>query len=107
MLIMLPSTLSFPKLPNCNYKQWWLDMEARLCILSALCIVEGIEIRPSFVKPLNAGECYDLCNFNTRMDLAARETWSCIEVEQQSHLETIRDDPIAMWAKLKAVHMQK
>ena len=28
-------------------------------------------------------------------------------MEQQSHLEAIRDDPIAMWAKLEAVHMQK
>ena len=41
------------------------------------------------------------------MDLAAREIWSYIEVEQQSHLEATRDDPITMWAKLEAVHMQK
>ena len=82
-------------------------MEAMLRILSALCIVKGIEIRPSFVEPLNAGECCNLCNFDIRMDLTAKKIWSCIEVEQQSHLKAIRDDPITMWAKLEAAHMQK
>ena len=82
-------------------------MKARFCILSALCIVKGIEIRSSFVEPLNAGECCDLCNFDTRMDLAAKEIWSFIEVEQQSHLKAIRDDPITMWTKLETVRMQK
>ena len=41
------------------------------------------------------------------MDLAAGEIWSCMEREQQTHLEAIRDDPVAMWAKLESVHMQK
>ena len=71
-------------------------MEARLRILGALHIVKGTETRPSFVEPLNAGERRDLCDFDTRMDLAAGEIWSCVEVEQQSHLEAIRDDPIAV-----------
>ena len=104
---MSPSAPSFPKLSNRNYKQWRLDMEARLRILGALRIVKGTETRASFVEPLDAGECRDLRDLDTRMDLAAGEIWSCVEVEQQSHLEAIRDDPIAMWAKLEAVHMQK
>ena len=68
-------------------------MEARLRILGALRIVKGTETRPSFVEPLDAGEHRDLRDFDTRMDLAAGEIWSCVEVEQQSHLEAIRHDP--------------
>ena len=30
-----------------------------------------------------------------------------VEREQQTHLEAIRDNPSAMWAKLETVHMQK
>ena len=104
---MSPSAPTFDKLSNRNYKQWQLNMEARLRILGALRIVKGTETRPSFVEPLDAGAHRNLHNFDTRMDLAAGEIWSCVEVEQQSHLEAIRDDPIAMWAKLEAVHMQK
>ena len=78
---MSPSAPSFPKLSNRNYKQWRLDMEARLRILGALHIVKGTETRPSFVEPLDAGERRDLCDFDTRMDLAAGEIWSCVEVE--------------------------
>ena len=39
--------------------------------------------------------------------MAAGKIWSCVEREQQTHLEAIRDDPLAMWAKLESVHMQK
>ena len=56
-------------------------MEARLRILGALRIVKGTETRPSFVEPLDAGERCDLRDFDTRMDLAAGEIWSCVEVK--------------------------
>ena len=82
-------------------------MEARLRILGALHIIKGQESRPTFVAPLDAGERRDLRDFDSRVDLAAGEIWSCVEREQQTHLEAIRDDPVAMWAKLEAVHMQK
>ena len=82
-------------------------MEARLRTLGALCIVQGTESRPAFVSPLDAGERRDLRDFDNRVDLAAGEIWTCVEREQQTHLEAIRDDPGAMWRKLEAVHMQK
>ena len=82
-------------------------MEARLRTLGALRIVQGTESRPAFVSPLDAGERRDLRDFDNRVDLAAGEIWTCVEREQQTHLEAIRDDPGAMWRKLEAVHMQK
>ena len=82
-------------------------MEARLRTLACLRIVQGLESRPSFSEPLDAGERHDLHDFDNRRDLAAGEIWSCVEREQQTHLEAIRDDPEAMWVKLESVHMQK
>ena len=82
-------------------------MEARLRTLACLRIVQGLESRPSFSEPLDAGERRDLRDFDNRRDLAAGEIWSCVEREQQTHLEAIRDDPEAMWRKLESVHMQK
>ena len=82
-------------------------MEARLRTLACLRIVQGQESRPSFSEPLDAGERRDLRDFDNRRDLAAGEIWSCVEREQQTHLEAIRDDPEAMWEKLESVHMQK
>ena len=82
-------------------------MEARLRTLGCLRIVQGTETRPSFVPPLDAGERRDLRDFDNRVDLAAGEIWGCVEREQHTHLEAIRDDPAAMWVKLEAVHMQK
>ena len=82
-------------------------MEARLQILGALHIIKGTETRPTFVPPLDAGEHRELRDFDSRMDLAAGEIWSCVQREQQTHLEAIRDNPVAMWAKLESVHMQK
>ncbi|EPS99842.1 hypothetical protein FOMPIDRAFT_1024009 [Fomitopsis schrenkii] len=104
---MAPGPAAFPKLSNCNYQQWRLDMEARLRTVAALRIVKGQESRPSFTEPLDAGERRDLCDFDNRRDLAAGEIWGCVEREQQTHLEAIRDDPEAMWVKLESVHMQK
>ncbi|TBU66233.1 hypothetical protein BD310DRAFT_802853, partial [Dichomitus squalens] len=97
---MAPAAAAFPKLSNRNYQQWRLDMEARLRILGALRIVKGTETRPSYTPPLDAGERRDLRDFDNRVDMAAGEIWSCVEREQQTHLEAIRDDPQAMWAKL-------
>ena len=82
-------------------------MEARLRTLACLRIVQGQESRPAVTEPLDAGERRDLRDFDSRVDLAAGEIWSCVEREQQTHLEAIRDDPVAMWAKLEAVCMQK
>ena len=79
---MAPSPATFPKLTNRNYQQWRLDMEARLRTL-------------------------ELRDYNARVDSAAGEIWNCVEREQQTHLEAIRDDPEAMWRKLESVHMQK
>ena len=69
--------------------------------------MQGQESRPSFTEPLDAGERRDLRNFDNRRDLAAGEIWGCVDREQQTHLEAIRGDPEAMWAKLESVHMQK
>lgn len=82
-------------------------MEARLRTLACLHIVQGQESRPSFSEPLDPGERRDLRDFDNRRDLAAGEIWSCVEREQQTHLEAIRNDPEAMWEKLESVHMQK
>ncbi|RDX44055.1 hypothetical protein OH76DRAFT_1323122, partial [Lentinus brumalis] len=97
---MAPSAATFPKLTNRNYQQWKLDMEARLRTFGALRIVKGEETRPQFVPPLDAGERRELRDFDGRVDLAAGEIWNCVEREQQTHLESIRDDPGAMWRKL-------
>ncbi|EPS96432.1 hypothetical protein FOMPIDRAFT_1025368 [Fomitopsis schrenkii] len=92
---MAPGPAAFPKLSIRNYQQWRLDMEARLRTVAALHI------------PLDAGERRDLRDFDNRRDLAAGEIWGCMEREQQTHLEAIRDNPEAMWVKLESVHMQK
>ncbi|CDO76911.1 hypothetical protein BN946_scf184594.g18, partial [Trametes cinnabarina] len=104
---MAPSPASFPKLSNRNYQQWRLDMEARLRTLGAMRIVQGTESRPQFTEPLDSGERRELRDYDSRVDAAAGEIWNCVEREQQTHLEAIRDDPGAMWRKLESVHMQK
>ena len=104
---MAPSPATFPKLTNRNYQQWRLDMEARLRTLGAMRIVQGTESRPSFTPPLDSGERRELRDYDARVDSAAGEIWNCVEREQQTHLEAIRDDPEAMWRKLESVHMQK
>ena len=104
---MAPSPATFPKLTNRNYQQWRLDMEARLRTLGALRSVQGTESRPAFVSPLDAGERRNLRDFDNRVDLAAGEIWTCVEREQQTHLEAIQDNPEAMWVKLESVNMQK
>ncbi|KZT64659.1 hypothetical protein DAEQUDRAFT_805244, partial [Daedalea quercina L-15889] len=104
---MAPAPATFAKLTNRNYQQWRLNMEARLRTLAALRIVNRTESRPSFTEPLDGAKCRDLRDFDNRHDLAAGEIWSCVEREQQTHLEAIRDDPVTMWGKLEAVHMQK
>ncbi|KAL7278649.1 hypothetical protein ACG7TL_007650 [Trametes sanguinea] len=104
---MAPSPASFPKLSNRNYQQWRLDMEARLRTLGAMRIVQGTESRPHFTEPLDSGERRELRDYDSRVDAAAGEIWNCVEREQQTHLEAIRDDPGAMWTKLESVHMQK
>ncbi|EPT04891.1 hypothetical protein FOMPIDRAFT_1021673 [Fomitopsis schrenkii] len=104
---MAPAPATFPKLSNRNYQQWRLDMEARLRTVAALRIVKGQELRLSFTEPLDIGEHRDLHDFDNRRDLAAGEIWGCVEREQQTHLEAIRDDPEAMWVKLESVHMRK
>ncbi|CDO77982.1 hypothetical protein BN946_scf184811.g3 [Trametes cinnabarina] len=55
----------------------------------------------------DSGERRELHDYDSRVDAAAGEIWNCIEREQQTHLEAIRDDPGAMWRKLESVHMQK
>ncbi|KAI0349853.1 hypothetical protein OH77DRAFT_1431597, partial [Trametes cingulata] len=87
--------------------QWQLDMEARLRTLDAMRIVQGTESKPQFTDPLDSGERRELRDYNSRVDAAAGEIWNCVEREQQTHLEAIRDDPGAMWRKLESVHMQK
>ena len=82
-------------------------MEARLRTLGAMRIVQGTESRPNFTPPLDSGERRELRDYDTRVDSAAGEIWNCVEREQQTHLEAIRDDPEAMWRKLESVHMQK
>ncbi|KAL7281334.1 hypothetical protein ACG7TL_004643 [Trametes sanguinea] len=104
---MAPSPASFPKLSNRNYQQWWLDMEARLRTLGVMRIVQGTESRPQFTEPLDSGERRELRDYESRVDAAAGEIWNCVEREQQTHLEAIRDNPGAMWRKLESVHMQK
>ncbi|KAI0349632.1 hypothetical protein OH77DRAFT_1440329 [Trametes cingulata] len=104
---MASSPASFPKLFNCNCQQWRLDMEARLRTLGAMRIVQGTESRPHFTEPLDSGERRELRDYNSRVHAAAGEIWNCMEREQQTHLEAIRDGPGAMWRKLESVHMQK
>lgn len=104
---MAPSSASFPKLSSRNYQQWALDMEARLNSCAAWRIVNGSETAPSFTQPLDTSERKEMRDFENRMDLAAGEIWSCIEVEEQTHVQAIRSDPRVMWAKLEAVHVQK
>ncbi|KAI0358776.1 hypothetical protein OH77DRAFT_1421241, partial [Trametes cingulata] len=82
-------------------------MEARLCTLGAMRIVQGTESRPHFTEPLDSRERQELRNYDSRVDAAAGEIWNCAKREQQTHLEAIRDDPRAMWRKLESVHMQK
>ena len=71
-------------------------MEARLRTLGAMRIVQGTESRPSFTPPLDGGERRELRDYDTRVDSAAGEIGNCVEREQQTHLEAIRDDPEAM-----------
>ncbi|EPQ49729.1 hypothetical protein GLOTRDRAFT_51687, partial [Gloeophyllum trabeum ATCC 11539] len=99
--------LSFPKLNQQNYQQWALNMEARLRTSYAWRIVNGSETRPEPTLPLDAAERKEVRDFDQRTDLAAGEIWDCVEQDQQVHLQEIRDDPCAMWAKLKSVHLQK
>ena len=101
------SSPSFPKLNNRNYQLWALDMEARLRKGFAWRIIDGSEVRPSFSPPLDAAERKEMRDFDQRVDWAVGELWECVEMDQHTHLQDIRSDPVAMWNKLQAVHLQK
>lgn len=82
-------------------------MEARLRSIGAWHIVSGTESPSSFTPPLDASERREERDYVNRKDMAAGEMWGCIEMDQQLHVQAVRDEPKTMWEKLRDVHVQK
>ena len=87
-------------LSSSNYESWKTEMSAHLCSKGLYRLVSGQELRPD--SDLDKQAAWD-----AREKKAAGEIGLYLESDQRVHVKGIEHDPVAMWAKLEAVHVQK
>ena len=62
-------------------------------------LVIGKKTRPTDAEK---GEIWD-----EEASMAAEHIFLSVQLDQRVHLNSIAEDPVKMWAKLEAVHLQK
>lgn len=101
-----------PRLNGANYVDWDFLMQARLRSRKLWRIVSGEKKRPSD-PPANASAETkaaieaDQGDWDDLRDAAAGQIAASLDASQRIHIEGIFDDPVKMWATLKAVHSQQ
>ena len=72
-------------------------------------LVKGVELKPEGVdsKALTAAEAAAILAWEIKAGKAAGELYLAMQGDQRMHLSGIEDNPVAIWTKLKSVHLQK
>ena len=71
--------------------------------------MDGSTPRPTIAdltKPTSL-EHKELSEWKRKAGKASGEIWLSIEDNQKVHVKSIKSDPVTMWSKLEAVHLQK
>src|SRR6266487_6803750 len=100
---------TFDSLSSSNWGQWVDNMEAYLSTKELWEFVDGSAPRPSPADPSNvtAAEAKELAEWKRKTSKASGELWLAVEDSQKVHIKEVKGDPMAMWAKLEGVHLQK
>ncbi|KAF8804761.1 hypothetical protein BYT27DRAFT_7106804, partial [Phlegmacium glaucopus] len=70
-------------------------------------IVNGSTPLPSLSAEPTDAQLLAVETWETKSDKAAGSLFLMVEDDQKVHFNEIRDNPVAMWTALQAVHMQK
>lgn len=95
------------KLGTNNYNQWSGEMQAWLRANQLWQIVSGQRPRPELISPPSDAQLMRLEAWEDKAEKAAGWIYLSVEPSQTVHLKDIEEDPVAMWAKLRDVHLQQ
>ena len=107
------STTSGPRfeaLKTGEYPRWAGNMRAWLMAKGLWRLVHGDELKPGVLDKDGKGTVKELeaiSQWGDRALKAAGELYLATSEDQKTHLEGIEEDPVAIWAKLESVHLQK
>jgi len=85
-----------------KYSEWEKSMYGRLLATGTTRIPLGTEVAPT--PDTTAASLAAVNLFNQRSDRAAGGIYLWLNEGNKTHVDTIRDDPAAMWTKLKEIH---
>lgn len=110
-------TTNFAKLNRLNYAVWKPRMKARLMMRGFWRYITKEKAEPTHFETTTSGTpptttvsttpTDDWITWREYMDQAAGDILLCVDEDQEIHLTGLEEDPIAMWAKLEAVHATK
>ena len=95
------------KLGATNYNQWSGEMQAWLRANQLWQIVSGQRERPEYASPCTSSQQERQEAWDDKAEKAAGWIYLMVETSQTVHLKGLEDDPVAMWDKLKSIHLQQ
>jgi hypothetical protein len=100
---------TFDSLSSTNWGQWVDNMQAYLATKELWEYVDGSALKPVPADPDHptASELKDLGDWKRKTARAGGELWLAIEDSQKVHVKELKGDPVAVWEKLRAVHLQQ
>ncbi|KAJ3489721.1 hypothetical protein NLI96_g1948 [Meripilus lineatus] len=99
----------FKPLSSSNHTTWSGEMRAWLMRGGYWMLIKGEELKPGSLvegKPTTDESSATLA-WSIKAGKAAAELYLALEPEQRTHVVGLEDDPVAIWKKLEAVHLQK
>ncbi|KAF4618248.1 hypothetical protein D9613_011683 [Agrocybe pediades] len=96
----------FTKLGATNYPTWAGEMQAWLRAQSVWRIVSGESTIPTLPSPPTEAQLASHDSWLAKSDKAAGYIYLLVEDDQKIHLNSISDDPKAMWKKLQDVLLE-
>ena len=100
---------TFDSLSSTNWGQWVDNMQAYLATKELWEYVDGSALKPVPADPDHptASELKDLGDWKRKTARAGGELWLAIEDSQKVHVKELKGDPVVVWEKLRAVHLQQ
>src|ERR1700704_6028508 len=95
------------KLGATNYNQWSGEMQAWLRANQLWQIVSGQRERPQYASLCTSSQQERQEAWDDKAKKAAGWIYLMVKTSQTVHLKGLEDDPVAMWDKLKSVHLQQ
>ncbi|KAF8223177.1 hypothetical protein L208DRAFT_1318233 [Tricholoma matsutake] len=93
---------TFEQLSASNYMDWSGEMKAWLMNMGTWGIVSGKEKRPNEKEHAKDAAAWDKASYK-----AAGELFLCVSKKQWVHFRGYEEDPIQVWKRLEAAHLQK